>query len=101
LTIHESVETVVEPPRACVIALKPQILRTEAVGLKGIAQSGALMISIAAGTTAKFLSRVWGLQSRIIRAMPNTPGSIGRGISALYAARGATIQDRKLAETLL
>jgi pyrroline-5-carboxylate reductase len=33
--------------------------------------------------------------------MPNTPGAIGRGISALFAASGTTTQDRKLADTLL
>jgi pyrroline-5-carboxylate reductase len=33
--------------------------------------------------------------------MPNTPGAIGEGISALYAAPGTTAKDRKLAESLL
>ncbi|MGA7710339.1 MAG: pyrroline-5-carboxylate reductase [Rhizomicrobium sp.] len=87
--------------RACVVALKPQILKTEAARLAPIASSGTLMISIAAGTSAKFLAKQWGKQVRIIRAMPNTPGSIGRGISALYAAPKATAKDKKLAGTLL
>jgi pyrroline-5-carboxylate reductase len=33
--------------------------------------------------------------------MPNTPGSIGRGITGLYAARGATAADKKRADALL
>jgi pyrroline-5-carboxylate reductase len=47
------------------------------------------------------MSRAWGKSARIIRTMPNTPGSIGEGISALYAAPNVTLRDRKLAESLL
>ena len=87
--------------RACVVALKPQVLKTEAARLAPHAASGMPMISIAAGTSVKFLAKQWGKRARIVRAMPNTPGSIGRGISALYAAPQATAKDKKLAEALL
>lgn len=87
--------------RACVVALKPQILRAEAARLKTIASSGTLMISIAAGTGVDFLQKQWGPKARIVRAMPNTPGSIDRGITALYAAPNATDKDRTLAKSLL
>ncbi|HWA31083.1 MAG TPA: pyrroline-5-carboxylate reductase [Rhizomicrobium sp.] len=87
--------------RACVIALKPQILKTEAAKLKAIASSGVPVISIAAGSSIGMMTKAWGKSARIIRAMPNTPGSIGEGISALYAPRNATRADRKLAESLL
>jgi pyrroline-5-carboxylate reductase len=87
--------------RACVIALKPQILKGEAARLAGFARGGALMLSIAAGTTTAFLKAACGGRARVVRAMPNTPGSIGKGITALFAARGATAQDRTLAESLL
>ncbi|MGC9954073.1 MAG: pyrroline-5-carboxylate reductase [Rhizomicrobium sp.] len=92
------------PPRhwrACVVALKPQILKIEAARLKPVAASGAPMISIAAGTSVGFLKKAWGGRARIVRAMPNTPGAISRGITALYAAPKATVKDKKLAETLL
>jgi pyrroline-5-carboxylate reductase len=87
--------------RACVIALKPQVLKTEAAVLAPIARSGALMLSIAAGTTIASLRHAWGKRSRIVRAMPNTPGAIGRGITALYAGRDATPRDKVLARSLL
>jgi pyrroline-5-carboxylate reductase len=47
------------------------------------------------------LRKAWGPKSRIVRAMPNTPGAIGHGITALHAAKGATPQDEKLADALL
>jgi pyrroline-5-carboxylate reductase len=87
--------------RACVVALKPQILKTEIAGLAPIAQSGALMLSIAAGTSIKAMKSAWGRDARIVRAMPNTPGAIGRGITALYADKGATQADHGLAGKLL
>jgi len=87
--------------RACVVALKPQVLRSEAAKLRHIAHSGTLMISIAAGTSVGFMTQHWGRQAHIVRAMPNTPGAIDRGITALYAAPAATARDRALAKALL
>jgi pyrroline-5-carboxylate reductase len=86
---------------ACVVALKPQILKGEAPVLADFARSGALMISIAAGTHTKSLFQAWGRKARIVRAMPNTPGAIGRGITGLYAAKGATQADKRKATQLL
>jgi pyrroline-5-carboxylate reductase len=86
---------------ACVVALKPQVLKSEAARLGAIAGSGAVMISIAAGTNTAALKKAWGAEARIVRAMPNTPGAIGRGITALYAAKGVGAKDRALAGKLL
>ena len=88
-------------PSVCLVAIKPQVLKGEAPALANFAANGALMISIAAGTSVAALTRAWGKTARIIRAMPNTPGAIGAGISGLYAAKGATAADRKRAASLL
>ena len=87
--------------RACIVALKPQTLKDEAMRLRSIAQNGALMISIAAGINTTALRRAWGAKARIVRAMPNTPGAIGRGITALYGAKGCDAKDKALANQLL
>jgi pyrroline-5-carboxylate reductase len=88
-------------PSVCVVAIKPQVLKGEVQSLAHFARSGALMISIAAGTTVAAMSAAWGPKARIIRAMPNTPGAIGHGITGLYAAKGTTAADRKRAGSLL
>jgi pyrroline-5-carboxylate reductase len=87
--------------RACVIAIKPQILRHEAAHLSPIARAGTLMLSIAAGTSIATLRKHFGRDARIVRAMPNTPGAIGRGISSLFAPAKIAPGERKLAEALL
>ena len=88
-------------PLVCVVAIKPQVLKGEAATLAEFAQGGALMISIAAGTSIAALTQAWGHKARIIRAMPNTPGAIGQGITGIYAAKGVTAADKKRATSLL
>lgn len=87
-------------PSVCVVAIKPQVLKDEAPALRDFAKS-ALMISIAAGTSIAALRQAWGKKARIVRAMPNTPGAIGAGITGLYAAKGVSAGDRKRAVSLL
>ena len=86
---------------ACVVAIKPQVLKDEAPVLADFAKKDALMISIAAGTDTRRLFQAWGPKARIIRAMPNIPGAIGHGITGLYAAKGTTAVDRNRADALL
>jgi pyrroline-5-carboxylate reductase len=102
IAVHARIEDVDAARVAvCVIAIKPQILKTDAIRLRALVESGALLISIAAGTSIRSLARACGRNARIVRAMPNLPGAIGRGISALYASRNATAEDRATAESLL
>lgn len=87
--------------RACVVALKPHILRAEAAKLTAIAAAKTLMISIAAGTPVALLKSHWGAGAAVVRAMPNTPGSIARGVTALYAGGEVGAADRDFAGSLL
>ena len=63
VALHADFARVPARVRACVIALKPQVLKSEAALLASVAQSGALMISIAAGTSIRTLARAWGTTS--------------------------------------
>jgi pyrroline-5-carboxylate reductase len=87
--------------RACVVALKPHILRAEASKLAALAADKTVMVSIAAGTPLALLHSHWGDGAAIVRAMPNTPGSIARGVTAIYAPASMGAADRAFAETLL
>ena len=88
-------------PRAILIALKPQVIKGEAGLLKELGKTGALVVSIAAGITTVFLSQVLGSKASIVRTVPNTPGAIGQGITALYVQPGMKKADRALAEALM
>lgn len=66
-----------------VLAVKPQQLREVALQLKPLL-TGQLLLSIAAGIRASDLVRWLGTRN-IVRAMPNTPALVRRGITGLFA----------------
>src|SRR4029077_453458 len=59
------------------------------------------LISIAAGITISFLAAHLGSQPRVIRAMPNTPGSIARGMTVLCAGTEIDTPQQALAAMLM
>ena len=89
------------PFSVIVLAVKPQMLEAAAPQLKGLYDGKTLLVSVLAGKTmADLANRLPGLTA-IVRAMPNLPASVGRGITGA-AANGATAKDqRQLADTLL
>ena len=86
-----------------VMAIKPQDFNVVAKGLstklKHASAPGPLILSIAAGIRLKDMSR-WLDHTRCVRAMPNTPALIGKGITGLFADAAVGQPDRTLAETI-
>lgn len=81
-----------------VIAVKPQMFREAGPALRELAGS-ALVVSIMAGATIAAISEVCG--GHVVRAMPNTPAAIGRGITVAVAAGDVSAQQRDTADALL
>jgi len=88
---------------AVVMAIKPQdfnvVAKDLAVKLKHDSGPGPLILSIAAGIRLKDMSR-WLNHARCVRAMPNTPALIGKGITGLFADKDINESDRHLAQTI-
>jgi pyrroline-5-carboxylate reductase len=86
-----------------VMAIKPQDFNVAAKSLsaklKHATAPGPLILSIAAGIRLKDMSR-WLDHERCVRAMPNTPALIGKGITGLFADAAVNASDRALAETI-
>ena len=86
-----------------VMAIKPQDFNIVAKGLasklKHASAPGPLILSIAAGIRLKDMSR-WLDHTRCVRAMPNTPALIGKGITGLFADAAVSTSDRALAQTI-
>jgi pyrroline-5-carboxylate reductase len=87
------------PLAAFVIALKPQAFREAAPALKPYAGPSTLVVSIMAGTTIASIAEACG--GSIVRAMPNTPAAIGRGITVAVAAKKVGNAQRAVADHLL
>src|SRR5262245_54538152 len=101
ITLHLALERGLPNVSAVVLALKPQVMKGEHDLLAALGRTGALVLSIAAGVTTGFLSAALGPGVRIVRAMPNTPGAIGKGITVLFTPAKLTAADRILAESLM
>ncbi|MGD9865673.1 MAG: pyrroline-5-carboxylate reductase, partial [Pseudodonghicola sp.] len=62
---------------------------------------GTLFVSVAAGTPIAAYEEMLGDGTPIVRAMPNTPAAVGRGITALIGNACASAADLDVAEGLL
>ncbi|MGM4931967.1 pyrroline-5-carboxylate reductase [Tardiphaga sp. 42S5] len=83
---------------ALVLAVKPQMFAEIGPTLRTIAGS-SLVVSIMAGTTIAGIAKACG--GNVVRAMPNTPAAIGRGITVAVAASDVSPEQRGLTDALL
>lgn len=86
-------------PAVIVLAVKPQMANEAIPGVARFAGS-ALVVSIMAGRTIAGVQGLIGADA-VVRAMPNTPASIGHGFTAAFAAPAVTPDQHALCETLL
>lgn len=88
-------------PDVMIFAVKPQTLPDILPEYRRFADAGALSISIAAGRTTAFFRGILGANAAVIRCMPNTPASIGEGITGAFAPANITANQRATAMALL
>ena len=82
-----------------IVAVKPQMFREAGAKLKSFVSDKTAVVSIMAGTTIASLEEVCG--GAVVRAMPNTPAAIGRGITVAVAERSVSASQRGIADALL
>lgn len=88
------------PTGILVVAVKPQQFAKVAEAIRGFAGPKTLVVSIMAGVRiAQLLRRLE--TARIARAMPNTPGAIGQGVTVFCAAPGLSAADNETVRSLL
>lgn len=73
------------PPKMVVLGFKPQKLDELAPAITPWLTSRTVLVSILAGAEAASLRRRFAKPAAIVRAMPNLPVSIRRGVIALYS----------------
>ena len=74
-------------------AVKPQTFKDAAMQVQAHTKN-ALHLSVAAGIRSDSIAR-WLGTDRVVRAMPNTPALIGKGMTALFARSAATSDDKQ------
>ena len=82
------------------LAVKPQIMATALEGVKGKIE-GKTYVSVAAGLPIQFFEKHLGLETSIIRTMPNTPAAVGAGAIAMIGNKNVSASAIQQAEALL
>jgi len=90
-----------EDPALVLVAVKPQMMGEALPAIRRYGGSDVLFVSVAAGTPIARFEEMLGAATPIIRAMPNTPAAVGRGITALIGNAQAGEDHLALAESLL
>ena len=86
-------------PDVVILAVKPQVMAEVAPPYARF--GGAVFLSIAAGKTIAFFRSHLGGAAAIVRAMPNTPAAVRRGITVCCAGPGVSEEARALCQSLL
>ena len=89
------------PPAVIVVAVKPQIMDEVFPELARHAGARTVVLSIAAGRTLAGFERHLEAKRAVVRAMPNTPAAIARGITVAVANAYVTPAQRQLCDALL
>lgn len=101
ITTESEISALPEPPAIILAAVKPQVMDQVFGPLGHLAGPDTVVLSIAAGRSIASFERMLAPGSAVIRAMPNTPAQVGRGVTACIANAAATERQRALASELL
>lgn len=83
VTIYETAEGIPADvtPSVVILAVKPQTMDEAIIALRRFVGPDTVFLSIAAGKTISYFESKLGSDAAIVRAMPNTPAAVGRGIT--------------------
>lgn len=88
-------------PAIALVAVKPQMMGEALPVMQALGNGETLFVSVAAGTSIATFEGVLGDRTPIVRAMPNTPAAIGKGITAIVGNANTTADQLDLADVLL
>lgn len=101
LTLGASADSAPADPAIIVLAIKPQVFDDVLPGLKTVPGANTVVLSIAAGKTISSIAQHLGKDRAIVRAMPNTPAAIGRGITVACANNHVSAGQKETCDSLL
>jgi len=90
-----------ESPAIVLIAVKPQMMGDALPAMRALGNGSTVVLSVAAGTPISAFEDALGDRTPVIRAMPNTPAAVGRGITAIVGNTHASSAQMDLAQALL
>ncbi len=91
----------IDQPHLLVVAVKPQMMDKVLPGLKPLVGPETVVVSVAAGTPVATFQSHFGPEAKVVRAMPNTPSQVGRGMTAACASEGVSDAMKAVVADLL
>ncbi|MEP5155605.1 pyrroline-5-carboxylate reductase [Planktotalea sp.] len=90
-----------EAPAVVLIAVKPQMMGEALPALANLPKENTIFLSVAAGVSIASYEAALGEGTCVVRAMPNTPAAVNKGITAIVGNAQASAADMDLSEELL
>ncbi|MEP2944475.1 MAG: pyrroline-5-carboxylate reductase [Hyphomicrobiales bacterium] len=88
-------------PSVVIVAVKPQMMQDVLPSLTPLAKADPVFVSVAAGISSASFEKVFGGTAAVVRAMPNTPAQVGRGITIGYATAHVNEAQKEAVADLL
>ena len=101
VTCTATIASLPSPPAVITVAVKPQLMDTVFPALAKLAAPGTVVLSIAAGRTIASFETYLPPKTAVVRSIPNTPASIGRGITAAFANAHVSAKQKAACDALL
>lgn len=101
IAVHATLPATMPEPAVLLMAVKPQVMDDVFPAVAKRAGRSTVVLSIAAGKTIQGFARHLPSGAAIIRAMPNTPAAVGRGVTVCCPNDHVTATQRKVATELL
>ncbi len=98
---EKSITTLDRPPAVIIAAVKPQVMDQVFPALAKLAGPGTVVLSIAAGRSIASFEKHLRPGIAVVRAMPNTPAAIGRGITGAVGNAHLTPAQKANCDALL
>lgn len=101
ITVSAAFESLPAPPAVIIAAVKPQVMDQVFAPLAKLAGPNTVVLSIAAGKSIASFEKHLEPGAAVVRAMPNTPAAIGRGITGAVANAAVTPTHKAACDALL
>ncbi|HRN89641.1 pyrroline-5-carboxylate reductase [Hyphomicrobium sp.] len=101
IAAEAGVESLASPPGVILVAVKPQMMDAVFPAVAALAGPDTIVVSIAAGRTLASFEAHLAPAAAVVRAMPNTPAAVGRGITVCVANGNVTPAGRAICEALM
>lgn len=86
--------------KVVIVGVKPWMVHDLLTEIADVLEPGSVVISVAAGITIESMQRLLPDTVSVVRAMPNTPSLVGRGVTGIVGVQGTSNEAIDLARRL-